>query len=127
MTGEFIYGITPQPKETCPIVDNGIRRVQNAYKEVKGVKPDHYEYDELVTLVENMVSNVEYELWDVENLFEQCRQQATDIRNWGQEWKDLAKSLDKEKDELQEEYDLLWKKYQDLEDRYNELLEFEVS
>ena len=96
-TSESFYELPKQPRETCPIIDDGLKALKNMMDN----KPrDRYvtraEEDELRSMLESLCGDIDYYSESVEDSFEACRQQAIDLREWGQSWKDLAKdNLDK--------------------------------
>jgi len=88
MTSEEKHGITKQPAESCPLVDEAVKTIKAAELELRG-----WEAMELPDLK----NATDYAVWRFDQLhdeLEKIRTANEEIRQWGQEWKDLAKSLD---------------------------------
>ena len=88
MASEEKHGIVKQPAETCPTVDECLKNIEQAESDLKGW--ERMELDELRF-------QVDYALWRLDaakDELEKARQSNIALREWGQEWKDLAKSLD---------------------------------
>jgi len=93
---EELYGIRPQPLDTCPII-NGIKT------EAKKLLGQLHGYERLndandIDKLYDILWNVKYFLEDnlvggSECAIELVRANAQNIRAWGQEWKDYAKKL----------------------------------
>lgn len=88
-TSEQRHGISAQPADTCPLIDKARACVEKCQREMRG-----YERAEEAEL-RDMLSTVESELADLigwrSGLLEEIRVRASEIRHWGQEWKDTAK------------------------------------
>lgn len=85
MTSEEKYEISKQPDEACPLVDEAIGLIKEALDDLKGW--DKMDLDDLQ-------SACDYAEWRLGNIdLEPLRQRASEIRNWGQEWKDRALEL----------------------------------
>jgi hypothetical protein len=88
-TSEQRHGISPQPGDTCPLIDKARACVEKCQREMR-----NYERAEEAEL-RDMLSTVESELADLigwrSGLLEEIRVRASEIRHWGQEWKDAAK------------------------------------
>ncbi|HNC58762.1 MAG TPA: hypothetical protein PLP33_25275 [Leptospiraceae bacterium] len=69
---ETIYGVKKQPPPTCPLIDGLINQL-------------------------SMLGLSEKEFLDVEEKLEKIRKNVSDVRSWGQEWKDLVKNARKNK------------------------------
>ena len=87
MTSESNYGIMRQLSNTCPMIDAVIVEVR---------------YSDYSCTVTNMMENI--------------RTHVSDIREWGQEWKELAIDKDKEVRNLEEENDELQNKLAKLQE-----------
>lgn len=91
-TSEHHYGLPKQPKKTCPIVNDGLDALKKlVYNQPRAREIERGEEDGLRDMLERVCSDLDYYVPDVENALESCRQQAIDLREWGQSWKDLAK------------------------------------
>ncbi len=87
---ETLYGISRQPAPACPTINAAIDDVVKLQRRIKGY--ERAEEDEL----RDMLSDVEYLLGELcgygrTGTLEDLRDRITDVRAWGQEWKDLAK------------------------------------
>lgn len=87
MTSEQRLGISPQPPESCPIVDGILGVVENIratsrFYDVRGLPAS-------ASTMRRIAHEVELLRRDLESL----RAANEAIRRWGQEWKDLAKRL----------------------------------
>jgi len=84
------YGISKQPEPTCPMIDKVIGEIEAIQKAIRGYeKADEEELRDMLSTVEsNIGSLVGYYKT---GLMEDIRRNVDAIRNWGQEWKDLAK------------------------------------
>lgn len=92
MTSEQEYGLPDQPKDTCPIINNALKSLKKMARDVPSQRQiRNADEEELRAMLEELISDTDYHYSDIENAFEECRQQAIDIREWGQAWKDLAK------------------------------------
>lgn len=87
MTSESNYGIMRQPSNTFPMINAVIVEVR---------------YSDYSCTVTNMMENI--------------RTHVSDIREWGQEWKELAIDKDKEVRNLEEENDELQNKLAKLQE-----------
>ncbi len=92
ITSEQILEITKQPQETCSTINKAIKNLRDAQTYVKFALKE-LKYIEDSETITDYVESIDYELGGIEEDFEFCRSQCEDIRSWGQEWKDLAKSL----------------------------------
>ena len=87
-TSESILGIPKPPDHQCPDIDGYV----NNANIIESAISDALKCDEL----EDMKSNVEDADWhasDIKGYFEDLRENMDLLRQWGQEWKDLAKRL----------------------------------
>lgn len=89
-TSEYTFGISKQPPDTCPIIDEAIKDITEIYRAIR-----NYERADEEKL-RDMLSTVEHTLgyivgYNNKGLLEDIRQNTILIRQWGQEWKDLAK------------------------------------
>lgn len=87
---EALYGIVAQPEPTCPLINEALDSVERMQRKIRGY--ERADEDEL----RDMISDVETYLgllsgYGRTGLLEDIRRRVTDIRSWGQEWKDLAK------------------------------------
>lgn len=85
MASEQLYGISEQPAPTCPKVDATIHSMRKALAALKGWK--RMDEEEL----RNACDYAEWHIGNAEGEIEDVREHAAKIREWGQQWKDLAK------------------------------------
>ena len=89
-TSEELYGISKQPTETCPIIDEALRELGEIARRIRGYeKADEYELRDMLSDVETRIGYLDG--WNRTGLLEDIRKNTTAIRAWGQEWKDYAK------------------------------------
>ena len=88
MTSEEKLEIPPQPQPSCRRINQAIKDVRKAIFYAKSAIKAIEEED-----TKSMVEDIESSLCGLEDDFEFCRSQAEDIREWGDEWKVLAKRL----------------------------------
>ena len=95
MPSEAKFGISPQPPATCPLIDDAIKVIEKCLDLSR--RPERSTYEELVSEVEDihneLVDLVSGRYWSCCTM-EKIRENVENVRKWGQEWKDLAKSLD---------------------------------
>lgn len=87
-TSEELFGIDQQPEENCPYINKCISDISISYKDVKS-ELKQAEDEALASLLEwgidGMHESVEY--------LEELRSRINNLRQWGQQWKDLAKEM----------------------------------
>lgn len=89
-TSEELYGISKQPAETCPIIDEALRELAAIARRIRGYeKADESELRDMLSDVETRIGYLDG--WNRTGLLEDIRKNVTAIRAWGQEWKDYAK------------------------------------
>ncbi len=94
---EELYGIRPQPPDTCPLI-NGIQnegerllRKMRGYERLNDINDIESLHDILWEVKYFMENNIN---GGSECAIERVRNNAQSIRAWGQEWKDYAKQVD---------------------------------
>ena len=98
-TSEAVFGISKQPEQQCPRVDEHLRLNERSIKDVEyNLKEIQRTTDSAI--VESNASDAEWELTNLDATLalEELRTKCDDIRSWGQEWKDLAKQLLEERE-----------------------------
>ena len=89
-TSEELYGISKQPAETCPIIDEALRELGEIARRIRGYeKADESELRDMLSEVETRIGYLDG--WNRTGLHEDIRKNTTAIRAWGKEWKDYAK------------------------------------
>jgi hypothetical protein len=91
MTSEQKYNITPQPPESCPIAAEATEAMKRVLGEVEG-----YARVDSVDVLHDILWRVEYHGSGITKQIEELRRANVAIRDWGEQWKTLAKSLDDE-------------------------------
>lgn len=91
-TTEQIFGIEPQPPETCPKIDEIIYEVEDKLKTITALAKDLScaDQEEAKALARDILW---YSDCSPRNELNELRSQIDLLRSWGQGWKDLAKSL----------------------------------
>jgi len=93
MTSEERHGISAQPSDTCPMIDEVIEKADAIEKAIRG-------YDRMDEVgLRDACHDVGWEVSDISSLAEGARKNTTLIRAWGQEWKELALWLIKQQEE----------------------------
>lgn len=90
LTSEQLFGITKQPEQQCPQIDEVIRGFKAMNQTVNGRCKDLYSLD--VDGVDSIARDIEWDVdLDLEAQMEALRRQVEQLRSWGQGWKDTAK------------------------------------
>jgi peptidoglycan hydrolase CwlO-like protein len=98
MTSEEMHGIALQPGDTCPLIDAVIKGVSDSLNSVK-----YADRAEDIKELQDICSSVEWDLDGLEDKLEAIRTRVSEVRVWGQEWKDEAKRLQNELNQTEEE------------------------
>lgn len=89
LTNEQRYDISQQPAETCPLIDLTIALVERSMKAIKGYeRMDESELRNACSDVESLLS--ELLGYRRDGRLEEIRNANIAIRDWGQQWKELA-------------------------------------
>ena len=86
-TSEQLYGISEQPKPTCPMIDAVIADLRKCDREMN--RWERYKDD--AEYLASVLDTVAWIIGNIEPDLEKIRENADKIRGWGQEWKELAK------------------------------------
>lgn len=100
-TSEDKHDIREQPENSCPTIDTAIEQINLAQKAQRHAHDYAHNIDDEDSQKQYVIEELDRiysELFDLENNFEYCRSQCEDIREWGQQWKDLALQLIQEKE-----------------------------
>ena len=88
-TSEEEHYVSEQPGDTCPLIDKAYACIEKCQRTIRNY--ERADEEEL----RDMLSTVESELTGLigwkNGLLEEIRVRASEIRHWGQEWKDTAK------------------------------------
>jgi phosphopantothenate synthetase len=87
MTSEEQFGISPQPKETCPMIDEVISYLKKIEQAI--YRHEKLEEDEL----RSVINDVDCWVSGLTDTMESIRENTSSIRDWGNEWKSLAKKI----------------------------------
>jgi len=76
-----------EPEQTCPRINEAIKEVRNAIDASKRIAYclKHETWNDL----ESIISDLDWSLADLEDSFEYCREQAANLREWGNERKEI--------------------------------------
>ena len=93
-TSEEIFGIDPQPVESCPMIDAAIKDHNRMVKDVRNYCSDLLSIDN-TDQAAGISKNIKWYVSGIEteSSLEDLRMQCVNIRSWGQGWKNLAKQL----------------------------------
>lgn len=83
---EKLFGIEEPPEHQCPAIDQICNAISSINSSVNGGRYDSRDEAE-------RLSDIEYDVRGLEDDMEDVRANVEYLRNWGQEWKDLAKSI----------------------------------
>jgi len=98
MTSEEMHGIAPQPEDTCPLIGAVIKGLSDSFNSVR-----YADRTEDIKELQNICSSVEWDLYGLADTLEAIRTRVSEVRAWGQEWKDEAKRLQNELNQTKEE------------------------
>ena len=101
---EELYGIRNQPVDTCPLINELQAEAKNIERKMYNYeKMDEQELKDILWSVSNFLDDI---TGGKNSLIERIRDNASNIRAWGQEWKDYAKSVDPKVPEHQQPQNL---------------------
>ena len=85
---ELLFGISLPPKYQCPEIDKIISSLRDCEKEANSIT----KYDD-VGDCQSSASDIEWDLSSIQSDIEKLRKEIEKLRSWGEEWKELAKTL----------------------------------
>ena len=91
-TTERLLDISEQPHEQCPFIDKIINAINSGRKEIERLAKDLSQIEGAESIASDIDWQSSYYL-DLNKELEDIRKQIIAIRAWGQEWKDLSKSI----------------------------------
>ena len=96
---------------TCPDVNRAIKNVEDIRNNLNYI----LNHEDAATLAEfrGSIEDVEYDLRQTIDSFEELRKSNSTLREWGIEMEEEAETLKVQYDELQEKYDLLERRLQE--------------
>ena len=92
-TSEMLFDIDKQPEQQCPTINKMQANVKDGCNEFESYCKDLRSIEGAETLASDIESSVSYYMWDKISELEDLRKEIENIRQWGQGWKDLAKSI----------------------------------
>jgi hypothetical protein len=106
-TSEDLFGISKQPKEQCPLIDKVLCELEAESRNIKYAYWNLKDIEEAEPYLSDL-DWAEYNLRNMDGNLEELRTNITNLRTWGEEWKDFAKYLLNERKDF---IDLLDQKY----------------
>ena len=100
-TSEEILGVSVPPEYQCTYIDSLIREVEEAQSDIQDA--DYYISWEKLDKAEKHINNLEKIFKGVPDELEQLRSSIIQLRQWGDEWKMIAKWLIEKTDVTVEE------------------------
>lgn len=91
LTSEDVLGITKPPEYQCSYIDSVIMGVKDSQETIQDA--DYYIRWEEFNKVEKYVNNLEANFKGMSEELEDVRQSIIELRQWGDEWKMIAKWL----------------------------------
>lgn len=97
-TSEDLFGIENPPEFQCDKVDYIVDVIEKALDEINDAQSymKNEEYDE----ANECISDIEYYISGNEDKMEDLRVAIESLREWGQQWKDLAKEMINDQDNV---------------------------
>ena len=92
-TSEMLFDIDKQPEQQCTTINKMQANVKDGCNEIESYCKDLRSIEGAETLASDIESSVSYYMWDKISELEDLRKEIENIRQWGQGWKDLAKSI----------------------------------
>lgn len=87
-TTEELFQITSQPEEQCPKIDNMTYTAQNTLDYARDSEKT-VDFDSAV----DKLDRIYHSMYSLEDDLEELRGKISDIRAWGDDWKNLAKHI----------------------------------
>ena len=91
-TTEQLLDISEQPQKQCPFIDKIINAINSGRKEIERLVKDLSRIEGAESIASDIDWQASYYL-DLNKEMEDIRNQIISIRAWGQDWKDLSKSI----------------------------------
>lgn len=100
-TSESLFGINEQPEQNCPKIDKGLNQWHYMRRDIESYCKD-LKHCDTVEEAEKIGGDIDYSIGslDITEEYEELRRQCENIRSWGQGWKDIAKKLIEERDDV---------------------------
>lgn len=103
-TSEIRFGISKQPDETCPLINETIGFAQAA---MDAIPRNYYglQESEYISIIKDFEYYLSYLIAGRKGgKLEEIREANQSIRQWGQEWKEKAIELETQLDEMEGKY-----------------------
>jgi hypothetical protein len=115
---EELFDIQKQPEQQCPAINSMQANVKDGLKEIEYFCKELKNIEGAESLASDTESSLNYYFSDKIDELEKLRTEIEAIRNWGQSWKDLAKSI---LNNTKKEDDIVHYFSSDCQVRYDEL------
>lgn len=118
-TSEELFDITEQPPQQCPNIDSIIRDLDGTCKQIQSIANDIKRTDSIDD-IPSLAGDIDWYSSDIDKSKElnELRKQIELVRGWGEEWKNLAKSL---LNNMSKEEDIVHHFSSEFQIRYDEL------
>ena len=118
-TSEELFDITEQPPQQCPNIDTIIRDLEGTCKQIQSIANDIKRTDNIDD-IPSLAGDIDWYSSDIDKSKElnELRKQIELVRGWGEEWKNLAKSL---LNNMSKEEDIVHHFSSEFQIRYDEL------
>ena len=118
-TSEELFDITEQPQPQCPNIDNIISDLEGICKQIQSIANDIKRTDNIDD-IPSLAGDIDWYSSDIDKSKElnELRKQIELVRGWGEEWKNLAKSL---LNNMSNEQDIIHHFSSEFQIRYDEL------
>ena len=118
-TSEELFDITEQPPNQCPNIDKIIRDLEDSCEQIQSIAKDIKRTDNIED-VPSLAGDIDWHSNHIDKSSElnELRKQIELLRGWGEEWKNLAKSL---LNNMSKEEDIVNHFSSEFEIRYDEL------
>lgn len=100
LTTEDLFDLSKQPEQQCPTINKMQANVKDGCNEIESYCKDLRSIEGAESVASDIESSVSYYMWDKISELEDLRKEIENIRQWGEEWKNFAKTfLNKLKEE----------------------------
>ena len=100
LTTEDLFDLSKQPEQQCPTINKMQANVKDGCNEIESYCNDLRSVEGAETIASDIESSLSYYMWDKISELEDLRKEIENIRQWGEEWKNFAKTfLNKLKEE----------------------------
>lgn len=92
-TSEELFDIKTQPNQQCPFINKMQANMKDGCNEIERYCKDLRSIEGAESLASDIDSSLSYYMSDKVFELEELRKEIENIRQWGQNWKDLAKLI----------------------------------